>query len=61
MKIQLLVALASDTLAWRPGDLIEVDAAEGKRLIEAEYAIAVSAEAEIESGEAKTKRNKERR
>jgi hypothetical protein len=61
MKIQLLVAMASDTLAWRPGDLIEVDAAEGKRLVDAEYAIAVSAEAEIESGEAKTKRSKERR
>lgn len=61
MKVQLLVAMASDTLAWRPGDLIEVDAAEGKRLIEAEYAIAVSAESEIETGEVKRSRAKERR
>lgn len=59
MKVQLLVSLTSDTLSWRPGDLLEVDEAEAKRLVDAEYAIAIVSDPE--TGESKRSRIKERR
>lgn len=59
MKVQLLVSLTSDTLSWRPGDLLEVDEAEAKRLVDAGYAIAIVSDPE--TGESKRSRFKERR
>ena len=59
MKVQLLVSLTSDTLSWRPGDLLEVDEAEVKRLVDAGYAIAIVSDPE--TGESKRSRIKERR
>ena len=59
MKVQLLVSLTSDALSWRPGDLLEVDEAEAKRLVDAGYAIAIVSDPE--TGESKRSRIKERR
>lgn len=59
MKVQLLVSLTSDTLSWRPGDLLEVDEADAKRLVDAGYAIAIVSDPE--TGESKRSRIKERR
>lgn len=63
MKIQILEPMVGDTFSWVPGDVVEVDQAEGLRLVSSGRAISVDAAdtATPESGESKAKAKRERR
>lgn len=52
MKIRYLVCMASNDYVIKPGDVRDVDAAEGTRLIEAGYAVPV-----VEQRETATKKS----
>jgi hypothetical protein len=45
MKIKLTTCLAGVDHVWNPGDEVEVEAAEGRRLVEAGFAVPVASRA----------------
>jgi hypothetical protein len=54
MKVQILESMAGDSFSWIPGDIAEVDDAEGARLVEAGRAIPLETK-KVENPEASTK------
>lgn len=63
MKIQVIEPMVGDSFSWIPGDIVEVDEADGLRLVQAGRALAISAaEAPTaENPEAKSKAKREKR
>lgn len=54
MKVQILESMVGDSFSWVPGDIAEVDDAEGARLVEAGRAIPLESR-KVESPEASAK------
>ena len=54
MKVQILESMAGDSFSYIPGDIAEVDEAEGARLVQAGRAISLETR-KVENPEASTK------
>ena len=54
MKVQILESMVGDSFSWIPGDIAEVDEAEGARLVQAGRAISLETR-KVENPEASTK------
>lgn len=63
MKIQVLEPMVGDAFSWVPGDVVEVDQAEGLRLVASGRALSIEAIDPVgpESGESKAKAKREKR
>lgn len=62
MKIQIIEPMVGDSFSWIPGDIVEVDQADGLRLVQAGRALSLSADeaptGETPESKAKAKREK---